>query len=470
MKDNHLTPPPLTDLDGFNKHNTFGVKEAGDGLTRVVEGLTQHTVIVLDGPWGSGKTTFVRQWEGHLRSNGHPVIYWDAFQADHHEDPFFPMLAPVLDVIERHPTKSLEDIKDALHRHARVIVQNLGVVLLALLSELEPTTRTAKKAMGFGKTVLSNRDSLRDPDKQYFDSRLSQAKAESQAVEGFKKKLTQAVKALVRANAGQEGAPRKQPLVFIIDELDRCRPSFALDVLERVKHIFPSDGVCFVLVTHLPELTAMVKHAYGLNDAEQYLNKFYQLRIDIEVLLASGGQDVRASYIDYLNREMKLGLEEQANNFVRLTLTNLADVYNIGLRTLERILVNLLLYKRVGRCASVGLVMHLAAALCVMRIVSPNVYRECRSEGFGFSSASRFLRLEEWSWGATPPSALQAWWRLVTHDGREGVKKAVEEEMERLKDLFQREVPDGHPRLGALNPENVLGAISTDIDLFWQNS
>ena len=66
--------------------------------------------------------------------------------------------------------------------------------------------------------------------------------------------------------------------------------------LERMKHIFAADGVCFVLVTHLESLAEMVTHAYGLKAAARYLNKFFHLRLDIDLLLAGNNTDVRAQY------------------------------------------------------------------------------------------------------------------------------------------------------------------------------
>ena len=76
-----LAPPPLaiTDDEGFER-DIFGAKEAGERLANVVTDLEGHSVIVLDGGWGTGKTTFIRQWAGLLRTKGgHPVVYLDAF-------------------------------------------------------------------------------------------------------------------------------------------------------------------------------------------------------------------------------------------------------------------------------------------------------------------------------------------------------------------------------------------------------
>ncbi|WP_338137409.1 P-loop NTPase fold protein [Vibrio mediterranei] len=60
-----------------------------------------------------------------------------------------------------------------------------------------------------------------------------------------------------------------------MDELDRCRPDFAVNILEVIKHTFPVSGVQFVLVTKTTQLKASINHRYGDSvNAQQYLDKF----------------------------------------------------------------------------------------------------------------------------------------------------------------------------------------------------
>src|SRR6185437_6425840 len=78
------------------------------------------------------------------------------------------------------------------------------------------------------------------------------------------------------ANGGGE---TQKPLVFVIDELDRCRPPFALELLEKIKHFFSVPRVVFVLVSSLSQLEAAARFAYGDIDALTYLEKFFHLRL-----------------------------------------------------------------------------------------------------------------------------------------------------------------------------------------------
>lgn len=54
-----------------------------------------------------------------------------------------------------------------------------------------------------------------------------------------------------------------KPFVVIIDELDRCRPSFALEFLERIKHLFAAENVVFVLFWNANSICESVRHSYG---------------------------------------------------------------------------------------------------------------------------------------------------------------------------------------------------------------
>lgn len=65
------------------------------------------------------------------------------------------------------------------------------------------------------------------------------------------------------------------PIVIVIDELDRCRPDYALAVLEVIKHFFAVPKVHFILGINGEALESSVRARYGVDvDAESYLRKF----------------------------------------------------------------------------------------------------------------------------------------------------------------------------------------------------
>ena len=75
----------------------------------------------------------------------------------------------------------------------------------------------------------------------------------------------------------------EKPVYVIIDELDRCRSDFALETLERIKHIFSVKGVKFILVYNEDVMKCIIKSKYGIEtNSERHLNKFVQKKYELE--------------------------------------------------------------------------------------------------------------------------------------------------------------------------------------------
>src|SRR5690606_34703090 len=92
-----------------------------------------------------------------------------------------------------------------------------------------------------------------------------------------------------------------KPIVFIIDELDRCRPDYAVSVLENIKHLFSVKGIVFVLSIDKEQLGHAVCGVYGSEkmDSNEYLRRF----IDVEYSLPA---PELKNYLAYLMEVHKL--------------------------------------------------------------------------------------------------------------------------------------------------------------------
>ena len=454
----HINLPPVEiDLDtGFERYNTFNADSAGRGLARIVGSLTESNVLVLDGPWGSGKTTFVRQWAAQLQSQGHRVVYWDAFRSDHHEDAIFPMLVN----LTREFPQDLPGKRriNALMDAARGIAMAIPEAALNVALTVEKMGLTARLMLTAATFWKRNRKLAKKED--LFDERLKRAEDEATAFKRFQKTLGELVD-----SPGSDSESRS--LVFIVDELDRCHPPFALNVLERIKHVFSNKRMCFVLVTHLSELAAMVKHAYGLNNPRQYLEKFYQVRVDIDSVLSDGGGDVQGAYVDYLLEQ--LGVDSSDNRHVSQTLRNLATLHNIRLRILEHIVRNYVLYKTANRWGSFARVHHIAAALCVMRAIAPDIYEEAVANELTFDVANEFLQLDGWLvTHEQDREAIEAWWRLVAKRGDEQAADEIRKRMELVRGNYDNEIQVNQGVTGSI--DELLENVSRDIGLIWQQN
>ena len=127
------------------------------------------------------------------------------------------------------------------------------------------------------------------------------------------------------------------PLVIILDELDRCRPTFALSLLEKVKHFFSVEGIVFVFVMNSDQMCACIHHIYGVSiNARQYLHKF----IDVECTLpAKRKMDRRESLYKIYTRFLLSGYAlDKWEDYEDLKefLVELAEAFDLSLRDMEK--------------------------------------------------------------------------------------------------------------------------------------
>jgi predicted KAP-like P-loop ATPase len=269
-----VTPPFLVeDSDGFGK-DILQRQEFGDALFNLVTLSTDELVISLDGKWGEGKTTFVKMWQGLLKEKGFPSIYIDAFQNDYTEDAFISIASAITSYVDTNSANSQESLafKDK--------AKKVGVRLLSW------TAKIGIKAATLGIIKESDIDALSEiGDEVAADTsetiadlvkeRLNAHSKETELIQSFRESLSD-----LPANLTDNSSSR---LVIVIDELDRCRPSFALEVLEKIKHLFSVKNVVFLLVMNKLQLEEAIRSVYGANiDAHTYLQKFINVETTIQ--------------------------------------------------------------------------------------------------------------------------------------------------------------------------------------------
>ncbi|HAS8442505.1 TPA: hypothetical protein I7740_25080, partial [Vibrio vulnificus] len=105
-----------------------------------------------------------------------------------------------------------------------------------------------------------------------------------QRVEGikdFQEVLVKLAEAFVETFK-QEQNPKQYPVYVLIDELDRCRPSYAIEIIESVKHFFNTKNFVFVVATDTEQLQHSVKAVYGEGfDAHSYLSRFFHKTVTL---------------------------------------------------------------------------------------------------------------------------------------------------------------------------------------------
>ncbi len=218
--------------DGFEGHDQLGRKSTADALSDLVDRIEDPMVIALDGGWGSGKSFFLKCWVGeHLQRKGNTTqtVYFDAFANDFMDEPLVSLLACLL---ERFEELGPEE-KSKLDK-AKAVAWKLGPSALRIGASW--LTFGATDHLGDAGDVVA--EAVGDEFMQSADSFWREAQERQGVMEQFR----EALKALT---VGEDGEARK--LVIVVDELDRCRPDYALALLEIIKHFFAVPHVHFVL-------------------------------------------------------------------------------------------------------------------------------------------------------------------------------------------------------------------------------
>lgn len=443
-----LTPqePEIPEVGGFTDENDiFGFRDFAERLANLVCNIDEPLVIALDGPWGSGKSIFVKQWAGLLRARGAPVIHFDAFASDYYEDAFLALSAEIYAAAENElgggektTRRFLDRAKDAgtvLVPIALRVAARASTAGLLSFEDLEAGGEALKEAV----KAVGN-ESAKAVERE-ISKRLGQAREERAKLVDFREVLSELAGALAKPR--DDG--RAFPLVFIVDELDRCRPPFALSFIERIKHLFSVPGVCFVLVTHLPQLELAVQGAYGTTfDAHTYLEKFYQVRVTLPKDMDRPTKQISA-YVAYLWNALGIRFDNQRyDQLVQEEIQALAEAYDLSLRRLERIMSHIALIS----ATRVPIIAPVVAGLCIMRQTHPKLYYKARVQGLTWAEVRQFLQPAEGQ-GVQDEWSLNCW-KIST--GEEVSQNATEG--------FYR----AHTQMRLLDREKMIPLIASYID------
>ena len=249
------------------EHDRLGREETAEVLTNLIGSIEGPCVLAIDAKWGMGKTTFLSMWEPALKKREFRVVMFNAWETDFANEPFLALSEELRAALEGHKDDNNEAITK-LKTTAQKVLQTAGSVAVRNLASHVLGGAGGEIAAG----ALAS----------FADKSVSHYGQAKEAIREFREALREATATLT------EGSETGAPLVVIIDELDRCRPSYAVELLEVLKHLYSVDGVVFVLALNREELVHSVCALYGTEfDATGYLRRF----IDIDVRLPDAGRE-----------------------------------------------------------------------------------------------------------------------------------------------------------------------------------
>lgn len=298
----------------FDTRDEYQRRAIAEKLETLLDSNLDISPLVIDGYWGTGKTEFSLKLCNLLskKTEERIVIYIDAFKEDHCEDPLLSITAAIANVLPEKEKREL--IKKA------VPAIKFGV-------------KTALKA-GAGWILRQNTDGLteefqqaiKDTSNAAIDGTIENLISEHMESESNIKALNNKLREL----------STNKKIILIIDELDRCRPTFAVELLEKIKHIFDAPNVNFILVANLSQLKAAINHVYGSSvDSQNYLDKFIKYIVRLpDTFKPDGFQAFHTSHTHWdilvekstLTQPIRMALSERIEEVINARQLSLREI------------------------------------------------------------------------------------------------------------------------------------------------
>lgn len=302
-------------------------KDYGHFLIDYITGEQNGFVLNLNGAWGTGKTEFLKRIYSDLLGKYYPVIYIDAWESDFSKDP--------LTVVTSELLSQLEKFNDGIgsENAIRQVKEYCGKVIKgALVGVAGFTTSKLLNDSNIGMETIKQ---LLESDSESFTTQLTKDYTEQiEAIHNIRNLLGQLAEVL------QRNYSAKLPIVVLVDELDRCRPTYAIEMLEVIKHFFTTDSFVFIVATDTEQLCHSITSIYGNNfDSLQYIKRFFDRKASLP------SPNIK-SYLNALNKNFdaysplrlfpfidNMTLSENINSCI----SSLAFAYDLKIRDVDQL-------------------------------------------------------------------------------------------------------------------------------------
>ncbi len=275
----------------MDKIDILSREEFVDNLVNLVEHIAKNkrsTSFAINGTWGSGKSFVLDMLEDRLSPyesddnscDKYFVIHYNCWKYDYYEEPLLAIVAAMIDIIN----EQTRIISNGETRAKIVgVLKSVGATLLSMANSTikDKTGVDIKAAYDLVKEGVDSGAADFEKSKEY-DVYFS-----------FKQALN-SLQELIGEISEQ------QTVVFVVDELDRCLPEYAIKVLERLHHLTEdSNNVITILSMDKVQLQSSINQIFGENKADQYLKKFIQFEVKLDKGRVS--ERFTEKYTEYLN-------------------------------------------------------------------------------------------------------------------------------------------------------------------------
>ena len=292
-------------------------------IERMIENISENkasTCFAINGKWGCGKTFVLDMLQEKLEveqnekiaDNKYFIIRYNSWKFDYYEEPVIALVASIVRVIE----KKIKLIPDSKTKS-----KGIGILKAACEALLSVTNDVLKNKIGI------------DVQKGYeiFKKGNEEGKLEYERKHAYDIyfDLNKVMKELASA---LESISEEYTILFLVDELDRCMPEYAIKVLERLHHLTEGkSNIITVISMDKEQLKKSVEKIFGIENSDKYLEKFIQFEVKLDYGDVSEKiTDKHADYIALFDYE-KFPFDEPVEECLR------AIFKNIDIRTQEQL-------------------------------------------------------------------------------------------------------------------------------------
>lgn len=340
-------------------NDKLGRLEYANTLTSIIEVYGESGgVLSINGEWGTGKTTFISMWRQHLENQSFHTFYFNAWESDFADDPLVSLIAEFKKIstgTDEEPFKAL------ITNGAKIVTSATSALFNTIL----------KTTTGLDHHVLDN---VTDTIKGIGDSWIEEYEMQKEAFSDFKQYLN---------NFVADKADAKHPIVFFVDELDRCNPTYAVKTLERIKHLFDISNLIFILSINKKQLACSIQGYFGSEkmNADEYLRKF----IDLEYNLPAPDMHKYCTYLFdeydiwsfFCDRQTR---NIEASDFIQMSSV-LGQHCNMNLRELNKLYAHASI--ALSAFSSNGFFsVYLFYYLCFIRVCQTELFNKIKSRNY----------------------------------------------------------------------------------------
>ncbi|MCH8112155.1 MAG: hypothetical protein IH905_09425 [Proteobacteria bacterium] len=351
-------------------------KKVAEYLTPMLASVQQPFVIGLTAPFGTGKTQFIKCWRHDLALQGFRAIYFNVWETDFSQDPLFAFMASIKRQLDEMGAKDTEQRFGELAKRAGGLIRSKALpILLRGLARKALDDETAKEVLD---VIGASEEDISSFVGAMAEEQLRAQEAAEEALARFREYLGETVTALTE----KEQDPARRKIIIFVDELDRCRPTYAIEVLECVKHLFSVEGLVFVLALDDEQLRNTIASVYGAGfDGDGYLRRF----IDWKFKLPNPSTHAFSAFLSgrFALAEMdKLGGQDGFDDLNKLLsgFAIFAEGFGLSLRQQEQAFTEINLVLRALREGTSPLA-NVLGCLSALRTVQPGLIEAvCKRE------------------------------------------------------------------------------------------